>query len=425
MSDPKSQNNVIAGTRKRSPARRCWVITEFDTAKFKEWKSLDVLDLGIRYFVYQLETAPETGRLHIQGYIEFYKQVRLTTVKRRLASSKVHAEQRKGSRNQARDYCLKDDSPWFQANHPDWIEKGSRVQSTQPVELGVWATRQGHRVDPMGVADLIKSGATESQIFEKAPVQYLKFSNGIRRARHLQTMKNVGKFMNVKVHVVWGATRSKKTSWVKERCGLENIYEPAWNGSKYWFTDYDGQSVLLINEFYGQAKASYMQNLLDVYSQRLDGKCTNPISNWTDVYITSNCHPREWYNSWANIPNSVVDSFVERFASITHRKTPKHRRRARKTWADVPALEQPEKLSWEAPSITLPTSEATDALLAPPVADPAPPSNPLPNPTSESPKSRGSIPRLARHSVCSSPEWLAANALGDFDAANAARINLA
>lgn len=364
---------------KQASKARCWMLTEFNTKYFKTWKKLDLSQWGIRYLIYQLERCPLSLKLHIQGYIEFYKQVRMTTVKKSLTTSAAHLEPRKGTRVDARDYCMKDESPWFCTNHPDWVEKGTRVVGTRPVILGIWGTRQGQRTSLQTVSDLVKQGASEIDIFDQCPEHYLRYHGGIQRARHIHTLQKHGRHNDVTVHVLYGQTRSGKTRYVKDKYGAENIYEPAWNGEKYWFTDYDGEKILLINEFYGQARTSYMQNLLDNYHMRLDGKCTNPISNWDKIYITSNVHPDNWWKKWENIPQAVEDSFIERISTIKKLSPPKNKRK--KTWADIPS-ELPIQ-SEKASSITLLTSEPSRALPAKIEADISSPSNELPNLTTD------------------------------------------
>lgn len=77
---------------------------------------------ALRYFVCQREIAPETGRVHWQAYGEFTAPCKFTAVQyairvclrnqrfRELRSGEWHAERRRGRRDQARDYCRKDES---------------------------------------------------------------------------------------------------------------------------------------------------------------------------------------------------------------------------------------------------------------------------------------------------------------------------
>ncbi|AXL65938.1 replication-associated protein [Spider associated circular virus 3] len=64
----------------------------------------------VRYVVAGLEVAPTSGRLHWQGYIELQHPATLVSCKNSLGTDKAHLEIRRGTRNQAIAYCLKQDS---------------------------------------------------------------------------------------------------------------------------------------------------------------------------------------------------------------------------------------------------------------------------------------------------------------------------
>ena len=70
----------------------------------------------IKYGIWQLEKAPSTGELHIQGYFEFRKPMRVPAVKRAVASQSAHVEERNGTPQEAKDYCSKEETreegPW-------------------------------------------------------------------------------------------------------------------------------------------------------------------------------------------------------------------------------------------------------------------------------------------------------------------------
>lgn len=98
---------------------------------------------NFKYLVYQVEAAPTTGTWHVQGYLELHRVARLTAVRNMFDSiCEVHLEPRMGSREQARDYCMKVDT---------------RVPGTAPLEWGVWTpSKQGQRTDLVAAAKVIQ-----------------------------------------------------------------------------------------------------------------------------------------------------------------------------------------------------------------------------------------------------------------------------
>ena len=262
----------------------------------------------------------------------------MTQIKDRLECPGLHLEIRKGTRVQARDYCCKDDT---------------RIPSTETVHLGKFRTRQGHRTDVEQVADAILDGATESQIGELYPSQYLRMSTHVRRLINLQNQKNLNRYRKVDVHVLWGQTRSGKTRQVFDRHGPENVFKVTINeAGKLWFDGYSGQKVLLLDEFYGQLRVNALQNLLDNYCAQYEIKGGTIVSNWDTIYITSNCNPDLWYSQWSSIPVAVKHSISERFTTITELKRARKQKKIRK-FSEIPTLSE-----WRGFSITPATSES-------------------------------------------------------------------
>lgn len=78
----------------------------------------DVEDIGalpwptplVKYAVWQLERGDE-GTLHIQGYFEMSEQLRFPNIKQRIPFlSRAHFEPRRGTAQQATEYCEKEDT---------------------------------------------------------------------------------------------------------------------------------------------------------------------------------------------------------------------------------------------------------------------------------------------------------------------------
>jgi len=102
------------------------------------------------YYIFQEEEAPETGRRHLQGYVCLLQRSRCSTFSRRFA---CHAELRKGSHQQAKAYCSKEES---------------RVAGTVPVEYGVEpVTENGRRRDIEEFTSALQSGSTNQQLLDQ------------------------------------------------------------------------------------------------------------------------------------------------------------------------------------------------------------------------------------------------------------------
>lgn len=113
----------------------------------------------VRYGVYQREKG-EQGTEHFQGYVEFSTKKTFAALKTWLPTA--HFEVRKGTREQARNYCMKEDT---------------RVDG--PWEHGTWATQQGKRTDLEGAVQTLKAHGIK-RVAQEHPEVFVKFHKGLR-----------------------------------------------------------------------------------------------------------------------------------------------------------------------------------------------------------------------------------------------------
>lgn len=113
---------------------------------------------SVKYCVWQFEIG-ENGTMHFQGFIQFFGQQRLSALKKIFPTA--HFEKRRGTAEQARDYCMKEDS---------------RIEG--PWEFGEFAGGQGKRTDLDSAAELVKQKGARA-VAEEMPTVYLKFHRGL------------------------------------------------------------------------------------------------------------------------------------------------------------------------------------------------------------------------------------------------------
>lgn len=271
---------------------RNWCFT-LHVQENKDYGSLINPTDTIRYAVWQLESCPTTSRLHIQGYIEFTNSVRLAHVKRLLGDG-VHLEGRKGTRDQAAEYCKKTES---------------RVAG--PWELGDYGgNMQGKRTDLDLVAEAIQSGQRIADIVEEYPVQYIKFRRGIEALYGRRTYQRSLRFRHVTVMVYWGDAGTGKTRKAVEESAED--YYILGQGERLWWDGYEGQGTLILDDFYGWIKYGELLRILDGYQYRCDVKGSTTYAFWDKVIITSNKHPRDWYS------HGLTPALERRLTNVMH-----------------------------------------------------------------------------------------------------------
>lgn len=114
----------------------CFTIID-DNLRDIPWNAVDM-----HYLVYQEEIAPETGKHHLQGFVQLKKNMRLKKIKELLGSNSAHCEKMKGTPEEAAAYCKKEDSR---------APAGLRFEGGE-------LRRQGQRMDLRAVIDLVGEG---------------------------------------------------------------------------------------------------------------------------------------------------------------------------------------------------------------------------------------------------------------------------
>lgn len=86
-----------------------------------------------RYVVFGYERAPTTGTPHLQGYVSFNKQLRIAQVKE-LIGARAHCELARGTPEQNRAYCTKDDGPFWESGELPAAQGSPKSKIEQFVE---------------------------------------------------------------------------------------------------------------------------------------------------------------------------------------------------------------------------------------------------------------------------------------------------
>lgn len=261
---------------KQSAAAKHWVFTLNDPEDNIEYT--DVIEIWgphCSYLVFQQEEGEE-GTKHFQGYAEFTKPIRFTAI--RALTKVIHAwwQKRKGTRAQARAYAMKEDTrvagPW---EHGEWTDKSGN---------------HGQRSDLIEVAEAIKEGKTQREIFEAFPATTCRYYSNIEKCRMLYKPKRTEQMT---VTLCYGKPGSGKTQkfW--------DSFPEGWAipvGKDLWFNGYNGETHVLIDDFAGNIGLTQLLRILDKPVSQVPAKHGFVWWNPTHVCITTNVHPCNWYD---------------------------------------------------------------------------------------------------------------------------------
>ncbi len=244
-----------------------------------------------RFAVCQLEKG-DNGTPHLQGYIEFTRQLGFLQMK--ALEPRAHWEPRQGTRAQARKYCRK---------------MASRIAG--PWELGTWKTAAGTRTDLAKACKLVKEEGITALV-EQQPHMFVKYSRGFEK---LSFMNRGRREKPPRVILHYGPTGTFKTGLVLYR-HPDAYKKPA--GTK-WFDGYKDQKVLLLDDFAGASsgfRLDYTLQLLDRYDIDVELKGAHVRLLAETIYVTTNIHPNDWFN-YENRQGQYA-ALARRFTEVWH-----------------------------------------------------------------------------------------------------------
>lgn len=241
---------------------------------------LEILDTAL-YSIIGFETCPTTGTPHIQGYV-YFKNERYwsATTKRFRVCNNAHVEMARGTAKQNRAYCMKEG---------EYNEFGELPE-------------QGKRTDLLAFKDNILNGDNVEQLlecFSLEMAQYDRFYNTCKNVRLKQIANNLYKNKEeLEVIVLIGPPGCGKTRHIYDNHDINDIYKleigDGSNGSVFW-NGYEGESIILIDDFHSNLKLDYMLRLLDIYPMKLNTKGGFTYRTAKKIYITSNIEIDNWY----------------------------------------------------------------------------------------------------------------------------------
>lgn len=240
-----------------------------------------------RYLVFQLEMG-ESGTPHFQGYIEFNRATRGTVLQRVMDG--VHLEVRQGTREQARDYCKKEEG---------------RLEG--PWEFGQWSEGgTGARNDLAQLKQAIDSGASRLEVWEEHFKSAIKYHRGMEIYRQL---KYRPRDWEMQVELFYGDTGTGKSRRAREENPVAY-----WNQGSKWFDLYDGEEVIVLDEFLGWLPFNFLLRLCDRYPLLIESKGGQLQCQARKIVITSNKRPEHWYSSEKVAPH--LPAFWRRLSKL-------------------------------------------------------------------------------------------------------------
>lgn len=267
-------------TNTHDTAGRSWLVT----LPAEEYSKTDVEQQLSGYaFIGQMERGEEGGSdgyRHWQLYIENDNQIRFSTLRRKFP--KGHFEPRKGSKWQAYAYVTKEKT-----------SEGVRVQSDT-----FKIPKKDKGVKSLSAETIreksIEEGVSYRELLltERLAPQHVNFARELEQQVLAERWGNTTR--DLCVEYIYGAPGCGKTSGFYEEHGYKDVYSVS-TYSHPWDA-YNGESIILMDEFSGQMEFEFLLKLLDRYPLRLPARYADRWAAFNRVVMLSNlpmelCYP--------------------------------------------------------------------------------------------------------------------------------------
>lgn len=234
-------------------------------------------EVSVLSAVFQLEKGENTGYEHWQVFLRFKNQKRFTTLKSQLAKKGLktaHIESRKGTVEQAIKYCSKPetrlDGPYFFGDKIDTdTKKGERTDLQK--------LRDKVLIDGLSFDEIMLEDETGSA------ARYVQYLRSLIRARD---KRKTASFRHLSVMYLYGPAGVGKSRWALENNSDKSCYRVS--DYSHPFDAYDGEEVLVLDEFDGSMPLTLLLNVLDGYCMELPARYENKYAKYTSVILISN-----------------------------------------------------------------------------------------------------------------------------------------
>ncbi len=281
------------------PRLRLWCFTrnqrDDEAALPDPWTELPQ---GATWLFFQRESA---SREHYQGVVYFKNPVNRDAAVVKLGAGGIHLIACNGTAEQNKTYCSK-----------------TKTSVGEPVELGIMPS-QGKRNDVHNAVAAVRKRGYE-QAFEDFPDTMIKYPNGMKEYSRISAKRLRGEsYQPPEILVLIGPTECGKTRLARE-IPSRGIYMK--NLDNDWWDGYSRQQTVILDDFYGQIKYSYLLRLLDGNPVCVNIKGSHaPLLNRRWI-ITSNTFPWEWY-SFEGSKEALYNRLWHRFDSAVYDFTSK------------------------------------------------------------------------------------------------------
>jgi len=256
----------------------------------------------------------DQNNIHCHLIIQNSTGIRFETLKKLIPYGDI--EKQRGTNKECYEYCLHIDKKSMETEKDQYDDTCIK---TNIEDIDAWKkldNKLGSRNDLIQIVEDIKNGATNRDLRENYPSQYVRYSNAFEKIQQEYLEDEVkNTFRNLEIIYIYGSTGVGKTRYVMEKYGYQNVYRVSSYGNGM-FDTYKGQDVMLFDEFRSSIPIAQMLVYLDGYPLYLPARYNNKLAMFTKVYIVSNISLKDQYRNIQVEEPKTYDAFLRRISAI-------------------------------------------------------------------------------------------------------------
>lgn len=272
----------------------CFTLNNYTAEDLPELWNLEHVVL----LVYQAEVGEE-GTPHLQGYLELSGPRQLSYLKS--LHARAHWEMRRGTREEAMLYCMKDETQ-HSAPCLYWKNEWQTRELGCTMECKEWLLSLGirliHKTSSDSDAKLRLESIREklqdgsSSIEEVADEDFDLWVRYYRAFEKYIVLKTPPRNYDVDVEIIQGPTGTGKSRWC-----LDNYPDAYWKQRSNWWDGYFKHETVILDEFYGWLPFDLLLRVCDRYPLLVETKGGQMQFVARRIIITTNHPPSSWYKS--------------------------------------------------------------------------------------------------------------------------------
>jgi hypothetical protein len=302
----RQYNKAHDGAPKRLPSidlvkARGWMLT-INAEKHEKAEVDRILGSIPTAAVYSREAGSKTGYEHFQSYMYFENPRSGKSV--RALFDNAHCEPARKPAVACAAYCSKDRT---HLEGPFWLGDYTHVAGMAPT------TEQTARKDKFAEAQQrIEDGWRFDDFLDDDEwlTWALRHKDAIENMLAHHVRKTFGEHdRDMSVDYIHGPAGSYKSRSIRDLYGRGDVFAANLASTDFPFDGYEGQSVLLLDDFRSSIKFDFLLRILDPYPFLVSVKGGHAWAQWTKVIITANISLTEQYPNLSERKDPLLRRF--------------------------------------------------------------------------------------------------------------------